>query len=268
MKKTFMRIMLPIIAVVLLVVCAFGFAACNDDDDIDLTKFEKTVRFNFADDTSILGIPWSIIAPLALDTSECYVTFSPDGKIHGQLRTSASAIELLTGPMPNLGGEVQIPDEEAQSGSIIDMIGGMDLNGAVETYLAPMFPGFTLTDLENSLAMLKKSVGASLVGFDFTNEKISALRDYIEETGKTPAKMKDYIPEDFVLGIDFDNTFQIKKVTGADGKQYHAIYISEIASRDDTQPFAVMTLGLNNSGKRTIKMDIFFIQFSLSLVEA
>lgn len=266
MKKTFLRIMLPIITVVLLVVCAFGFAACNDDD-IDLSKFEKTVRFNFADDTSIMGIPWSIIAPLALNTSECYVTFSPDGKIHGQLRTSAAALELLTGPMPNLGGEEQKPDEEAQ-GSIIDMIGGMDLSGAVETYLAPMFPGFTLTDLENSLGMLKESVGASFFGFDFTNEKISALRDYIEETGKTPAKMLDYIPEDFVLGIDFDNTFEIKKVTGADGKQYHAIYISELASRDDTQPFAVMTLGLNSNGKRTIKMDIFFIQFSLSLVEA
>ncbi len=113
-------------------------------------------------------------------------------------------------------------------------MGDIDVTGIITLYCENLFTGASVDDFAGALELLEGSLGASLIGAE--NIDINELWRSITEDGK--------LPDDFALGNEFgiqiESTYCIKKVKGADGKEWTALYIGRFDP--DTEPFLIFTL--------------------------
>lgn len=239
MKNRLFKIVSIIMVLSVIVACTSVLCACNKKDEAKKDVcFDKTTKYCFdTDDMAVVDndLIMGVIFGMAINEEKSYIEFKPDGTFHCQLTT----IDGLLGTVADLADLFEIDLDTALAG-----LAETDLEDAVDNYVVGLFPGFTLQDLEGSLNIIYKSLGLTFRGIDFTDEGISSLLNILKTTGKLPANLLDYLPEDLVLQLVWDGKYKIVDVTTHDGKAMKAIYIgNKVAANDDTQPFAVMTIG-------------------------
>lgn len=97
-----------------------------------------------------------------------------------------------------------------------------------------MFPGATVDDFSAALEVVKRSIGVEIIGADNLNG--TKIWNSITKEGK--------LPENAVLqpgfGFEINSTYCVKKVKGADGKEWTAVYIGRFDP--DTEPFLIFTV--------------------------
>ena len=83
---------------------------------------------------------------------------------------------------------------------------------------------------------------------------------YVGANKSLPRDILAKIPTDTVLRLTFDSTYDLRTVKGADGKDYTAIYISDIKNTPSTQPFGVFTVKEENGVKKaTLRIELMDI---------
>jgi len=221
------------------------------------TYYNKTTKFAIDTDEVIVAgtYLYKQIEELALNKNNCYAEFTSDGKLHFQIQTATGLFEDLT-PL------LALLDEGA-----LDGLGEFDLNAAVRQYVAQLFPGFTIGDLEDALGLIESSMGVNIKGLDYSNQDVKNLLSTISSTGKLPNDIFDKIPKSTVLTLTMDVDYRIKTVKSVSGAEFTAIYLGkEVAVNPDTQPIGIFTQ-TEKDGKKYLVLSIDFIGLSLPLIE-
>lgn len=269
MKKSVVKILTIICLVAAMTACVFVFTAC--DTSVAMKNFEssfaikpdafsETTRF-YIDDSAlqIMDTPSffvKAIEEIAVDMDKTYFEFRPDGTMHMQLTTKDGVFGKIQGLL------------EDNNIDISAALTTFDIKGSVNGYVEPMFPGFAAklsqADLEGALELIHHSLGFYITGLDYEDDGVKEALAYIAENMALPADLLSKIPADTVLQLTFDQTYGIRKLKGADGKEYTAIYIGALKDNDNTAPFGVFTLG-EKDGAKTAVLRIEFMNITIGV---
>lgn len=252
MKKNSIKILTIACLVVAICACTLTFAAC-DDKNTGKDTFAETTRFYVDNDTlKVMDLPLmaiTAIEKIAIDMDKTYFEFNPDGTMHMQITTKEGLFKDVQG----LLDEMKIDLTQA--------LETFDINGSVNGYVEPMFPGFddrlSNGDLKGALALIERSLGFNITGLDYEDQGVKDALAYIANNRKLPADLLSKIPADTVLQLTLDQTYGLRKLKGADGKEYTAIYIGALKDNDKTAPFGVFTL----TEKDGVKSAVLRIEF-------
>lgn len=242
--------------------------------DNSKTSFSRTTSFKVdASKTSVMGVP-SVVTTLAMalvaDTQNTYLEFTPDGKMHFQLRTNTG---LLGDSLDGLLSLVKDFNEDfdLDRAKLGEMLAGVDIEESIDYYMEPMFPGFKAKlengDLEGALKLLKNGLGFDITGLDYDDEGVKEILDYVAHNMALPPFLLEKLPADTQLTLTFDGQYYVKDVKGADGKAYKAIYVSHIGASDATQPFCVFDVSKNSKGERCLFFRMEFMAFNMAFVQ-
>lgn len=261
MKKSVLKIFVILTLVAIIALVPVMLTACDKEPDDSIYAGGK--RFAISGDTEIMGFPFSIIMAAALDKDNTYFEFGENGYLHAQLQTKQGLVGNLGGIFALMGKS----QEEVEA-----MLSTMDLSGMVNSYVEPMFPGFTdklkAGDLKGALGLIKSSLGFNITGLDFDNEQIVEAVKYIGETMYLPANLLDIIPQDTVLTLTFDTQYARRKLTTTAGETIDAIHLGyKVKDNPSTQPFGVFTESIVD-GKTALSMRIEFMNIVINLLEA
>ena len=262
---------------------ALGLCACdnnrnnnkdnndNDDNVVEWYHFDEDIRFDLnKSKTNVMDMdmgPTIIIAlfNMALDESNTYMEYKADGTMHFQLQTQAGLFgekfDKLMDALKTVGMEIDVGA----------MLANVELTGMLQSYVEPMFPGFTAKledgDLEGSLNLISNSLGLNIVGLDYSDAEVKKLIKEIGQTKRLPSDLIERIPDDTVLTLTWDSSYYVWDVTGHDGKQYTAIAIGELGKTDYTQPWCVFDLSTNTNGTRALFFRAEFMMSQLAFKE-
>lgn len=272
MKNTLKKSFVIFAALTLLLSCLLLLPACNNYEDDGRYYFDEDTRFAIDDSKlKVMGIDFSepgmsliykAVTSLALNMDETYFDFNADGTMHAQIKTK----DGLLGNLDELFKLIQM-----DSSAVEDMLSGIDLSDGLKTYAEPMFPGFTAYleqgDLESALGLLKRSLGLNIEGFDYDNEDIKYVLDYVGKNKALPGDLLARLPKDTVLTLTFDTHYLIRDIEGEDGTAYSAIYLGDdVANRNTvTNPFCVFTLNENDKGVLSAVMVVEFMNVTIGL---
>lgn len=224
--------------------------------------YEKDVKFVIDPETSVFMsdtiVPYGTIDGIALNGSECYFSFTKDGKVHAQLQTKDGLLSGINGILSLLGVS-------------LDGIEDLDLQEAVDGTVIGFFPGFDLNDLKSSLALVTNSVGANITGllerYD-TDPGVKYCVDYVQTNKKLPVDIFERLPDDLVLALTLDTDYRIVNEKDYNGNTQTLIYLGkEAATRDKANPFGVLKQTTSKNGIRHLTLRIEFIGITLELDE-
>ena len=239
------------------------------------TSFAKTTRFKIdlaniglMDDYKISSV-LRLAIPMVTDAQNTYLEFTPDGKMHFQLRTAAGLLgESLDGLLNLVNNFAGLNLDRAAIG---EMLTGFNIEESIDYYMEPMFPGFKAKlkngDLEGALKLLKNGLGFDITGLDYDDEGVKEILAYVAEHMALPSFLLEKIPADTQLTLTFDSQYYVKDVKGADGKTYKAIYVSPIGANDATQPFCVFDVSNNYKGEQCLFFRLEFMAVNLAFVQ-
>ncbi|MDE6060056.1 MAG: hypothetical protein K2G31_01095 [Clostridia bacterium] len=272
------KIVIVALIAVMVGALTLGLCACNNNTDNtnnpdtqEWYHFDKAVRFDVnKQKTNVMDMdigPTVIVAlfNVAFDNANTYIEFKPDGKMHFQLQTQAGLFgekfSSLISMLKNFGADLDVGA----------MLSSIELTGMLESYVEPMFPGFTakvdVGDLEGALNLISSSLGLNIVGFDYDNTEVQKLLKEIGSTKRLPADLIDRIPDDTVLTLTWDSPYYVWDVTGHDGKTYTAIAIGELGKTGYTQPWCTFDLSTNAEGVQELFFRAEFMMSQLAFKE-
>lgn len=277
MKKNFVKISAIIVAMLTLCVCAFALVACDKDNEKP-AQFSEDTRFAIDNRTTdFMGQinggedgesgMLNLIEDIALNMDESYFEFKKDGTLHAQIQTKDGLFE-------NLNGLLSSPTIKSLLGDfdIGAMLENFDIEGGLNFYVEPMFPGFRAkleaADLEGALGLIKHSLGFNIEGLDYNDEGVKEALAYVAENMKLPSNLLDLIPGDAVLKLTFDTQYAIRYLKGSDGKEYTAIYLGyDVKDNPTTEPFGVFTM-TEEGGVKKLLLRLEFMDINIGLKTA
>lgn len=230
----------------LLLVLAFSsvlLTACDggndgDEDDTAPAKgyyVEKTERY-YLDELNcvVLDLPIGIL----FNGNKSYFELRPDGSIEIRAMLKDATINSISSILKDYGANLS----------------SIDLQSTVDTYVTELMPAFTLKDIPFSLGLLEASLGIEVVGFDTEHEGIQALCESLAETARLPDELN--LP--YGLGLVYRGNYYIEDLTSVTtGEVFKAVYTGN--SAENGEPYGIMTLSVNDDGKRTISLHIEFL---------
>ena len=267
------RVVIVALIAVMVGALALGLCACDkNNNNAKYYHFDETMRFDLNEsrtnvmDMEIGPLLIPVLFNVAFDRDNTYMEFKSNGKMHFQLQTQANLLgETLNSLLDMVETLFKIHID------VGEMLASVELTGMLESYVEPMFPGFTAKvkdgDLEGALNLISSSLGLNIVGLDYSNESVKALLKEIGSTMRLPADLLDRIPSDTVLTLTWDASYYVWDVTGHDGKNYTAIAIGELGKTDDTQPWCTFDLSTNEEGVRELFFRAEFMMSQLAFVE-
>lgn len=225
------------ISVVILVVCiatlsCIALASCKYKDEYYV---KKETKFAISAGTKIMDIP---ISPL-LSTDNSGITLRPDGTMTMSFVFSSAVSYILN-----------------ESINIATMLGDLDLSEFMDSYLNPLFPGFTIDDVPSSMKIIETTLGMRLVGLDYDSPDIAALLDGLK-TGVFPDNIT--IPTN--IGLEYNGPYALKDMVDDTGKTYTVLYMGKHEEKGESYMF--MELQKEDSGKNSLHSRVEFINFSL-----
>lgn len=126
-------------------------------------------------------------------------------------------------------------------------IGSLNLTEFVQI-ATQYFPGFSVSDMEKSLEMLKANMGLELKGFDFTDPETDALFAEIAQTMTLPRNAK--YPENLI--IEYSQNYYIKEVFSETKGSYMGVFMGN--HEENGEPYLIMTKSTDKStGKSVLK---------------
>ena len=252
MKKNVLKLTAIAIVALVTLTCAFALSAC-DEKRTDV--FEQNTKFYLDNDTLyFMGQPdilVSLVESVAINMDETYFEFRTDGTVHMQVTTKDGLFRNVNDLLEGYGID-------------LGFLTSMNLQDSIDAYVEPMFPGFderiSEGDLEGALKLIRNSLGFDITGLDYENDGVKEVLAYVGAYKSLPSDIFAKIPTDTVLRLTFDSTYDLRTVKGADGKEYTAIYISDIKNNPSTQPFGVFTVKEDNGVKKaTLRIEFMDI---------
>ncbi|MCM1305899.1 MAG: hypothetical protein NC037_00230 [Bacteroides sp.] len=240
------------------------------------TSFSKTVRFNINTKNTNLNIGdihissglLALALPVVTDSNNTYLEFTSDGKMHGQIQTAAGLFGETLDSLFNLLNQFQIDFDRDKLNA---MISGVEIEGMIDSYMEPMFPGFKAelsdADLAGALNLIHDGLGFNITGLDYNDEGVKEILAYVADNMALPADLLDKIPADTQLTLTFDSQYYVKDVKGTDGKKHKAIYVSAIGANDATQPYCVFDVTENSKGDMCLFFRFEFMGVNLAFTE-
>lgn len=274
MKKNFVRISAIIIVMLVLCCCVFALAACDENDETPTenpAQFKENTRFYIDNKTTdFMGQinggedgesgSLNMIEDIALNQEQTYFEFGKDGMLHAQVQTKDGLFGDLDSILQKLKMDVSA------------LLGSIDISQGLSYYVEPMFPGFSAkieaADLKGALGLIQHSLGFNIDGLDYEDEGVKEALQYVAQNKSLPSNLLSLIPKDTVLRLTFDTQYAIRRLTGADGKQYTAIYLGyNVKDNPDTEPFGVFTMTEEDSVKK-LWLRLEFMDINIGLKTA
>lgn len=190
-----------------------------------------------------IGTSYDLLTLSIINTNTSYIKLRPNGTMTIRLMIQDSATTSV--------------------GSIItpQMLESLDLESALEMYVRPLFPGFTMSDLNYSINLLPESLGLGFVGLDLNDAGIKPLIDFLQGNGDVPESI--VLPKG--VGIEVNCPYYLKTVTTDQGT---AVCLCMGGHADNGEPFAVMTYGTAADGvKKYLQYRCEFIGIDLEALE-
>ncbi len=199
------------------------------------TAFEETQKFYISTETTVLGLPVGIV----LDQSKSYIEFYDDGTMRFQIMLPKN-VEFVNTLLEDMD------------------LSSMDPSEIVDKYAVELFPGFTLSDVDYSLGLLKDSLDLSFINLDYEHEGVKALVESLETTGRLPATLN--IPGS--LGVEFTGRYTLRAVENPlTNEKYTAIHMG--APYENGDGYVIMTLTENAEGNQQVYFNIDFLQMKV-----
>ena len=259
MKKNSIKILTIACLVAAVCACALTFTAC-DDKDAGKDTFAETTRFYVDNDNmNVMDLPAAVVTAIekiAIDMDKTYFEFNPDGTMHMQITTKEGLFKDVQGLLDDMNLD------------LTQALESFDIKAMVDGYVEPMFPGFdeklSNGDLQGALALIERSLGFNVTGLDYEDQGVKEILDYIANNKKLPSDLLSKIPADTVLQLTLDQSYGLRKLKGADGKEYTAIYIGALKDNDKTAPFGVFTL-TEKDGVQSATLRIEFMNIQIGV---
>ena len=248
MKKNMTKIIITVLVLVVALSSVFMFTACGEIEhgylpSVPLTFDIDTVNTKL-DNFSAL----STILAVALDKENSYFELSPNGTFTCILTIDVAGILELVGPLL----------EDLDIGSATATLTKSSLMGTINGYVKVMFPGFDLSDVEGSLALLTNSMGVEIFGLDRSNSEVDKLFDCIEDPNNDRL-----IPEDLdlsklpdAIGIKIQGPYKLLDATETvteNGETAKVWTFATVGTHDsDTLPYMNFSYTVYENGKETI----------------
>lgn len=248
MKKNMTKIIITVLVLVVALSSAVMFTACGEIEhgylpSVPLTFDIDTVNTKL-DDVPLL----STILAVALDKENSYFELSPSGTFTCILTIDVAGILELVGPFL----------EDLDIGSATATLTKSSLMGTINGYVKVMFPGFDLSDVEGSLALLTNSMGVEIFGLDRSNSEVDKLFDCIEDPNNDRL-----IPEDLdlsklpdAIGIKIQGPYKLLDATETvteNGETAKVWTFATVGTHDsDTLPYMNFSYTVYENGKETI----------------
>ena len=250
MKKNMTKIIITVLVLVVALSLVFMFTACGEIEH----GYLPSVPLTFDIDTvntkldSVPGLLLSTILDVALDKENSYFELSPNGTFTCILTIDVAGTLELVGSLL----------EDFDIGTATETLTKSSLMGTINGYVKVMFPGFDLSDVEGSLALLTNSMGVEIFGLDRSNSEVDKLFDCIEDPNNDRL-----IPEDLdlsklpdAIGIKIQGPYKLLDATETvteNGETAKVWTFAAVGTHDsDTLPYMNFSYTVYENGKETI----------------
>ena len=246
MKKNMTKIIITVLVFVVPLSSVFMFTACGEIEhgylpNVPLTFDIDTVNTKL---DSVPALLLSTILDVALDKENSYFELSPNGTFTCILTVDVELVGSLLGDL--------------DIGSATATLTKSSLMGTINGYVKVMFPGFDLSDVEGSLALLTNSMGVEIFGLDRSNSEVDKLFDCIEDPNNDRL-----IPEDLdlsklpdAIGIKIQGPYKLLDATETvteNGETAKVRTFATVGTHDsDTLPYMNFSYTVYENGKETI----------------
>ena len=248
MKKNMTKIIITVLVLVVALSSVFMLTACGEIEHGYLPSVPLTFDIDTVN-TKLDNVPLlSTILAVALDKENSYFELSPNGTFTCILTIDVAGILELVGPLL----------EDLDIGSATATLTKSSLMGTINGYVKVMFPGFDLSDVEGSLALLTNSMGVEIFGLDRSNSEVDKLFDCIEDPNNDRL-----IPEDLdlsklpdAIGIKIQGPYKLLDATETvteNGETAKIWTFATVGTHDsDTLPYMNFSYTVYENGKETI----------------
>ena len=248
MKKNMTKIIITVLVLVVALSSVFMFTACGEIEHGYLPSVPLIFDIDTVN-TKLDNVPLlSTILAVALDKENSYFELSPNGTFTCILTIDVAGILELVGPLL----------EDLDIGSATATLTKSSLMGTINGYVKVMFPGFDLSDVEGSLALLTNSMGVEIFGLDRSNSEVDKLFDCIEDPNNDRL-----IPEDLdlsklpdAIGIKIQGPYKLLDATETvteNGETAKVWTFATVGTHDsDTLPYMNFSYTVYENGKETI----------------
>ena len=248
MKKNMTKIIITVLVLVVALSSVFMFTACGEIEHGYLPSVPLIFDIDTVN-TKLDNVPLlSTILAVALDKENSYFELSPNGTFTCILTIDVAGVLELVGPFL----------EDLDIGSATATLTKSSLMGTINGYVKVMFPGFDLSDVEGSLALLTNSMGVEIFGLDRSNSEVDKLFDCIEDPNNDRL-----IPEDLdlsklpdAIGIKIQGPYKLLDATETvteNGETAKVWTFATVGTHDsDTLPYMNFSCTVYENGKETI----------------
>ncbi len=249
MKKTLTKTLLVILSLIIAVGAVFAFTACDEIEHGYLPS--QTLRFEI--DTvktsldSLNPILMTAILSAALDMEESYIELNENGLFTCILTID---VESVLGLVGTFLGDMNI-------GELTEGLTKSSLQSVIDGYVKVMFPGFDLSNAEESLGLLR-SCGVELFGLDRTNTEVDKLFDCIEDPNSDrliPADL-DLNGLPATIGLKIQGPYKLLDITETktvDGQEARQWTFATVGSHDsDTVPYINFSYTVYEDGSESL----------------
>ena len=248
MKKNMTKIIITVLVLVVALSSVFMFTACGEIEHGYLPSVPLIFDIDTVN-TKLDNVPLlSTILAVALDKENSYFELSPNGTFTCILTIDVAGVLELVGPFL----------EDLDIGSATATLTKSSLMGTINGYVKVMFPGFDLSDVEGSLALLTNSMGVEIFGLDRSNSEVDKLFDCIEDPNNDRL-----IPEDLdlsklpdAIGIKIQGPYKLLDATETiteNGEAAKVWTFATVGTHDsDTLPYMNFSYTVYENGKETI----------------
>ncbi len=229
--KTVKKISLIILIICITSLSCLALTSCKYNGEYYV---KNDTSFEISAGTKIMAIP---ITPL-LNKEKSGITLRADGTMTMRF-TVSNMVNLILGDI-----------------DIATMLGEVDLSEFIDSYLNPLFPGFTLDNVPDSMKILENTLGLRLVGLDFDSPDIAALLNGLK-TGIFPSSIS--IPQN--IGLEYNGPYALKDMIDADGKPYTILYMGKHEEKGES--FLHFNLKKDENGVNTLISRVEFLNLNL-----
>ncbi|MDD3946890.1 MAG: hypothetical protein PHI19_03530 [Clostridia bacterium] len=229
MKKILKLAVAITMLIAMVALSAVALTACDKQPEYNYLEQDTTFTITEFTLGALLGDSLNLAESL-LDPSQSYIKLNQDGTCQVKIAFTEELISFVN----FMAGDMAMGNEEIESFSY--------------QYLEVLFPGFDLTDVSGSLALIENSLGLRIAGLDDGNPEYENLKQQIE-SGNGITELS--LPEG--LALELNSVYSVKELHSEYSGDYTAVYIGGYDSSYNQEPYLIFTMYTNEDNQSCLK---------------